>query len=541
MPIRKLMLAALSGLLLTISFPTTDWWVAAWVALVPLLWVVRDSRPREAFGLGLVAGLVHYLTVLFWILNTMTHYGKLSYPAGLGVLVLLSAYMALYVGLFSWAVVVLPGGGRARRWLLAPAAWVALELARGHALGGFPWANLGYSQYTVLPIIQIADLTGVYGVAFLIVLVNSTVVELLENLTLAGRIGPVSYQPALSNLRLMACTGIALAVALGYGAVSLARPERTVPPEARELHFALLQGNIAQDLKWDKKFQRETLNFYKVLASEVSQLPPPKPDLIVWPETAAPFYFEQDGPMLEELEELARTTKAYHLVGAPAYERVDGEVASYNRAYLVDPTGRTVGHYDKMHLVPFGEYVPLSSLLFFVRQMAEGIGMFYSGDEHTVFEMPKGRFGTLICFEVIFPNLVRKFVKGGAQFLVNITNDAWFGRSAASYQHLSMATFRAVENRVPLIRAANTGITAVVDPFGRIRQSTDLFVRTYIKGNIPVVKEPGTFYTAVGDLFAYLCVVVVLAIAGLGISRPRRARSRSSAVTSFSMGGYEDR
>lgn len=535
-----MIVAALSGLMLTLAFPTFDLWVLAWVALVPLLWILRDARPKEAFALGWTAGLVHYVTVLFWIMNTMTRYGKLSYLSSFAVLVLLAAYLAIYVALFALAVVVLPRGDRALRWLVTPAAWVVVELARAHALSGFPWANLGYSQYSVLPVIQIADITGVYGVAFAVVLVNATVLEFLENITLASRIGPVRQEPAVGNLRLFLCTGLALALIVGYGAWSLARPERTVPPEAGELRFALLQGNIPQDAKWDKKFQRETVNLYKVLASEVSKRPGPRPKLIVWPETAAPFYFEHDGPLLEQLQQVARKTKAYHLVGAPAFEKVNDKIASYNRAYLLDPNGRTVGHYDKMHLVPFGEYVPFSSLLFFVGQMAEGIGAFYAGDEHTIFEIPQGRFGTLICFEVIFPRLVRKFVKGGAQFLVNITNDAWFGRSSASYQHLSMTVFRAVENRVPLIRAANTGITAVVDPFGRINKATDIFVRTYVTGAIPVVKEPGGIYTAVGDVFAYLCLVVMLVVGGLGIFRPKRSRSQTMVVSSLSLGGYED-
>jgi apolipoprotein N-acyltransferase len=541
MPTRKLILAALSGGLLSVAFPTTGIWLIAWVALVPLLWVLKDARPREALLIGWVAGLVHFLTVLFWMMNTLTRYGGLSYPLSFGVLVLLSAYLALYVAVFAWAVVALPGGDRSLRWLVTPCAWVTVELARAHALGGFPWANLGYTQYSVLPIIQIADITGVYGVAFLVVLLNSTAFELLENLSLARRIGPVRHPTTVGNLRLLVSTGLVLTLVLGYGAWTLSRPERTVQPDSAELPFALLQGNIPQDIKWSKKFQQETVNLYAVLAGEVSRAPGPTPKLIVWPETAAPFYFEDDGPLLKQVQDLARQTKAYHLVGAPAYEKLDGEIVSYNRAYLIDPDGRMVGHYDKIHLVPFGEYVPFSSVLFFVGQMAQGIGTFYAGDEYTVFEIPQGRFGTLICFEVIFPNLVRKFVKGGAQFLVNITNDAWFGRSAASSQHLSMAAFRAVENRVPLIRAANTGITAVVDPFGRIRESTDLFVRTYVTDTIAVKSEAWAVYSAVGDLFAYLCVVAVLVVAGFGAVRPRRHRGQSVVISSISLGGYEDR
>ena len=538
MSTNKLLLAAASGGMLTAAFPSSNLWVVAWVALVPLLWALRHVRPTEALKLGGLAGLIHYSTVLFWVMNTMTRYGKLSWPASLGVLVLLAGYLACYVALFAWAVVVLAGGQRALRWLLAPLAWVAAELARAHALSGFPWANLGYSQFSVLPVIQIADITGVYGVAFLIVLVNATIVELFENLAGSGAIGLVRRSPAPSNVRLILSASLAVALALGYGWAVLARPERTVPPETPKLRFALLQGNIPQDLKWDTASQQETVNLYSVLVSEVSR-GPAAPQLIVWPETAAPFYFEQDGALQEKVRSIVRRTKVYHLVGAPAYEKIDGGVAYYNRAYLLGPEGATLDHYDKIHLVPFGEYVPLSSVLFFVRRLAEGIGTFYAGERHTVFDIPQGRFGTLICFEVIFPNLVRQFVKGGAQFLVNITNDAWFGRSAASAQHLSMAVFRAVENRVPLIRAANTGITAVIDPFGRVVQATDLFVRTHVTETIPVVAEPGALYTRIGDLFAYACSFGLILVAVVGRLRSRPGRGPTIISSDLSLDEYK--
>jgi apolipoprotein N-acyltransferase len=499
----------------------------AWVGLVPLLWALRDSRPREAFLLGWVAGLVHFTSLLYWIIQTMTNYGGLSWPLSLGVLLLLASYLALYVGLFGLVLKAASRGSRHLRWALAPPVWVAVELARAHALTGFPWANLGYSQYGFLPIIQVADLTGVYGVAFLIVLVNASLVELAENL--AGRLA-LARKPTLGSLKVASVTGLALALSLGYGLFVLARPERTVPAETPSLRFALLQGNIPQDLKWDEAYQQETMNLYEVLVAEVSGSGEP-PEFIVWPETATPFYLQQDGPLREQLVAMVRRSGTYHLIGSPAFERLDSAVAYYNRAYLVGPDGRLLDYYDKIHLVPFGEYVPLSSVLFFVRRLAYGVGDFYSGQRYTVFTIPKGRFGALICFEVIFPSLVRQFVLRGAQFLVNITNDAWFGRTAASAQHLSMAVFRAVENRVALIRAANTGITAAIDPFGRIVDSTGLFVRTYITGSIPVVRSPGSLYTRLGDLFAFGCVGAVVLAAGLGAGRPSWRRKTGDVLS----------
>ena len=189
----------------------------------------------------------------------------------------------------------------------------------------------------------------------------------------------------------------------------------------------------------------------------------------------------------------------------------------YNSAYLVGPDTTVLGRYDKIHLVPFGEYIPLRHLLFFLDKLVAGIGDFRSGEAYTVMAIPQGRFAVLICFEGIFPDLVRHFVRHGAQFLVNITNDAWFGYSPASYQHLSMVVFRAVENRLPIVRAANTGISAVIDSTGRLSQQTDLFVRTWIKARITPAAGATTFYTRWGDLFAYGCVLVTAVSLGWGM------------------------
>jgi apolipoprotein N-acyltransferase len=283
-------------------------------------------------------------------------------------------------------------------------------------------------------------------------------------------------------------------------------------PANAGMKVALVQGNIEQGLKWDKAYREQTLKVYWDLTQKYAK---DKPDLIVWPETAAPFFFSREKAFQKYILDLAAEVGTPLLVGAPSVVRVGREFRLRNSAFQVTPEKRVDGDYHKMHLVPYGEFVPLKRFFPFIQKMVTGIGDFLPGETRTVFPHPKAPFGVLICYEVIFPNEVRQVVRDGAKLLVNITNDAWFGRSAAAYQHLAMTALRAVENRVPLIRAANTGITAVVDPSGQIREATDLFVRTGVVTNVypgPPSRLGKTFYTKFGDIFAYLCVAVTLLI-----------------------------
>jgi apolipoprotein N-acyltransferase len=281
---------------------------------------------------------------------------------------------------------------------------------------------------------------------------------------------------------------------------------------------ALVQGNVAQDHKWDPAFQDDTTARYRELTLAAAG---ERPALIVWPETATPFFFQEPGRYRQDLLALAREANAWVLFGSPAFRRAaHGGFDELNRAYLVSPAGLEVDSYDKIQLVPFGEYVPFRRVFFFVDQIVHAIGTIVPGVVPTVFEMPGARFGVLICYEGIFPGLTREFVAGGADFLVNVTNDAWYGRTSAPRQHLAHATLRAVENRVPLVRAANTGISAVIDPDGRIRWEGPLFEALWHADHIawPGVR---TFYAEHGDVFVYACVFASLAAFGYGAWRAR--------------------
>jgi apolipoprotein N-acyltransferase len=428
-------------------------------------------------------------------------------------LLLLAAYLALFPA--CWAVGVAcarRAGSGAAVWLGA-ALWVALELLRGHAFSGFPWALAGYSQAPLLPLIQVAEWAGVYGVSFLIILVNLGVAEVVH----AARAGSAWRRPVL-HLALLAAL---VAAAAGAGEArrrGIAQRMR----EQRPLQVALVQGNIPQDVKWSPEFVVGSLQKHLALTADASES---DPDLILWPEASVTFYFQEEEALDALVFQTADAAGAPIFFGASAREAAGDGARFYNSAFLVLPGGRVGGRYDKIHLVPFGEYVPFRRWLPFLPRVATGIagGDFTPGRSAEILALDGQAFGALICYEAIFPALSRALVRRGAGFLVNITNDAWFGRSGAPGQHLQMAIFRAVENRIGLGRAANTGYSALIQPTGEVTVRTGLFTTVQRVGPLsPRVAE--TFYTQRGDVFAWGC-------AGLGVlaflaGRRRRARSR---------------
>jgi len=501
-------LALLSGLLLALSFPRWELLPLAWFAFIPLFFAVRNESPARSFLIGWIAGLIYFSGTLSWVTISMTQYGKIPLPISYLLMLLLVAYCALYLGLFAaGARYALQRTNRSALFFV-PVLWVALEYTRGHLLSGFPWSALAYSQYRFLPLIQIADLASIYGIGFLIVLVN---------IGLFGIIRRGWTDRRIAWRELIVAGGLFL-LSLGYGLYRLDQPMGA----EKNLTVAVVQGNIEQDQKWDARIRDETVQKYKRLSLASVQQGGSRPELIVWPESAAPFFFQTEAALRNELLKLAEEGKFYLLFGSPAFDPApSGKISLLNSAYLLSPSASVVGRYDKIHLVPFGEYVPLSSILFFVNKLVEGIGEFIPGREATVMEVAGTRIGTVICFEVIFPEVVRRFAQNGASVMTTMTNDAWFGDSAAPYQHFSMVIFRAIENRVPFARAANTGISGFIDAHGRILQQSPLFVEAALTESLhPGIRR--TLYTAYGDLFAIGCVIIAVGFVLFAMREKRR-------------------
>ena len=293
-------------------------------------------------------------------------------------------------------------------------------------------------------------------------------------------------------------------------------------PSEHTLHVGIAQGNVAQDRKWDPDYQETTIARYEQLTRRLAE---DGVDLVVWPEAAVPFFFQSDVTYRGRLLDLSQKTKTPILFGSPAFRPRGGAVTLFNRTYLLSPQATVIDHYDKMILTPFGEYVPFQDgLFFFVQKMVEGIGDFAPGSRPTVFTLPFGTFSVLVCYEGVFPELARDFVRRGAALLVNVTNDAWFGETSAPYQHLVMEAMRAVENRVPLVRAANTGISAIVDIDGRITARTELSETAHLAGRLAWPRVT-TVYTRYGDWFVFVCLGSLPLVLGFVYVTSRRARN----------------
>lgn len=494
----RYLLALISGGMLALSFPRPGISLLAWFAFVPLFVAAAGASPKVGFKLGFTAGCAAYAGILYWINIVMMSYGKLHWSVSGVLYLVLAGYLALYPGLVLWLARRL----EIRRISLLcsfPLLWVGGELIRSYVLTGFPWANLGYSQYRTLPLIQISDLTGVYGVSFLVAFANVIFYRIWVSMRHRG--APYPVRGLVVMLALLTAT-------LVYGVTALTKVEQGTPQRV-----LMVQGNIPQDVKWDPAFQESTVQTYERLTRKGCRS---AGTLVVWPESALPFYLQGEPAYAARVKALAAELKSCLVTGSPALEKEGDMVRYLNSAFLISPEGAVAGRSDKLHLVPFGEYVPLASLFPFVNKLVAGIGDFSPGKAALPLETGAGKIGVLVCFEGIFPEVARAYVRGGAGMLVNITNDAWFGRSSAPYQHLSMTVFRAVENRVPLVRAANSGISSVIDSKGHIRGMTPLFEEATLSAEVRQ-GSGSTFYNRHGDLFALLCLGagILLGVAGL--------------------------
>ena len=493
------LLVLLSAALQVLSFPLPGLYVLSWISIAPLLVALfhandpdtlqlDESRkllpagPWQGFLLAYACGVLWYMGTCYWVYDTMHQYGGLSVPVALFVLLLFALYLGLYHGLFGLLVSVFARKDIGNRLALvfAPFLWVAIELARTR-VSGFPWDLLGITQVDNIPLTRIATATGVYGLSFEILLVNVAVASAF--LMHRRRRKPL--------------------IVASIGALVLLQAGRwlTLPPAPTDHSAVLLQQNLSSGGadSWTDDQMRTALVEFSTLSVNSKQ----HPDLIVWPESPAPF-LTNDAAFREPISNLARQANTWLVIGSIG---VDNPHTIFNSASLISPTGAWTARYSKMHLVPFGEYVPFASVFSFASGLTQAVGNFTPGILHEPLQAGDQKLGVFICYESIFPNEVRQLANHGADVLVNISNDGWYGDSGAWAQHLNQARMRAIENNRWLLRDTNTGLTASIDPYGRVVARLDRKIRAASVAPYSLTKVT-TFYSRHGDWFAFLCAII---------------------------------
>lgn len=513
------LLVVLSSLLQILIFPLPGLYVLSWVAFAPLIVALLRARPAgalevdgavnlqaatpgQAFLLGYTSGILWFAGTCYWIYDTMHEHGGLSVAAAALALFLFCLYLGLYHGLFGLLVGLAAGPGRDnRRALIAvPFLWVAVELARTRVTG-FPWDLLGTAQVDNISLSRITMWTGVYGISFEIMLVNVAVAAAF-------------LVPRKKRNTLLLAAVVAAAVLQAGRLVD-------APALAGDRAALLVQENIPVDENWAREAFEGTLRELTDLsekaevssssASNATESAHGKADLIVWPESPAPF-FTSDPLFRDPVSEMARATRSWVVTGAIGSRPVFSEPRSaspevFNSAALVSPTGEWTARYDKVHLVPFGEYLPFPKLFAFAGGLTKEVGEFKAGTSRAPLEAGSMPLGIFICYESVFPDEVRQFANNGAQVFVNISNDGWYGDSGAYAQHLNQTRMRAIENNRWILSATDTGVTASIDPYGRTvarlpRKERGALVAPYALTSVT------TFYTRHGDWFAWLCAII---------------------------------
>lgn len=501
--------AAVAGILSALPFvwSYSEWMAAlAWVSLIPLVLASRDKPWRRGF----IAGVCFFTPVLYWLNHVMVEYGGLHPFAALGLYLLLVVYLAMFWGASCWCSMRIVHRCKLPLPLVFPLVWIGFEFLRSQLLTGFPWGSIVYSQAALPLLVQSVDIGGIWMPMFVLILFNcamSTALRILWNKSVATDLKSTKLQ--------WLPVGIAVCMFVlnaGYGYYvqypgEQGKGKAEIPSDAeaqkQSLNVALIQANIDQHDKWLRSNRARTLNLYTEMSRKNSAA-----DLIVWPESATPFYYAEGSRYANAVEALVRHLDVNLLFGSPARIQTSNGYAYHNSAYLLNSEGENVGRTDKVHLVPFGEYVPLKTLLSFVDKMAAGVGDFRPGNLKLL-PVAGHEAGVLICYEAIFPQLARTQVAMGAALLFNLTNDAWFGKTPAPHQHLQMARFRAMENRRWLARCANTGVSALIDPRGRLHSPTQTFEAGAVSGRM-TLRHDLTLYTRYGDVLAWIALVALV-------------------------------
>ena len=526
-------LACVSGVLQILIFPRPAIYILSWVALAPLIYAILQCREQDAtlalaegghffapatawqgFLLGYVCGIIWYLGNCYWIYHVMHFYGGVGVALSVVLLVMFALYLGLYHGLFGLLLALIAArrnGFSLRALVFTPFAWVAVELARTY-ITGFPWDLLGTTQIDNIPLSRIATVTGVYGIAFEIVLVNTAVAA--------------AFLVPRERRKVLLIAALAAAITLHAG--KLMHP----PPLPVSYGATLVQADvpILDSGEWTLEYLTQTLESLQALSMRPERARPGTPGLILWPESPAPF-FVTDLHLRHTLAEIARNTDSYIIAGSMGIEHAgerERRPDIFNSAAVIAPSGAWTSRYDKIHLVPFGEYVPFEKLFGFAGGLTQQIGTFARGSSRAPLEVGDVRAGGFICYESIFPNDVRQFAKNGAEFLVNISNDGWYGEGGAPWQHLNQARMRSVENHRWLLRDTNTGITAVIDPYGRVVAEAPRNVRTQLQAAFSA-ETTITFYTRHGDWFPLVCAIITVVGLLLRVIAPD-ASAQSQAV-----------
>jgi len=464
------------------------------VCLAPFLALAVPARSaRQAAWRGWIAGTAGNVPLYYWIAYTIAVQGKLGWALGALAAFLVSAYVGAYFSVAAAAAHRLEARFGERGLWLFPAVWTGVEMARAHLFSGFPWMLLGYSLAGSATMRQAADLAGDHGLSFLLALTGVSV--FLAGERLSGGFSARAAIPLIPG-------GAALLFLVLYGRAGTAVPAAPAAPDP-EVKVAIAQGGIDQSVKWEPGNQAATLEVYGELTRKAGEA---GAQVVVWPETAAPFFYGWEGELSRRLDAIVAKEGVPVIFGAPWYDPAGGG-KFYNSVFHMDARGVVLERYDKRHLVPFGEYVPLRSVLFFLTKLTQGEEDFSSGTGPALFRVGGRLVAASVCYEALFPSLVREGVRGGAAWLVNVTNDAWFGDTVAPHQHLAMARMRCVEFRRPMVRAANSGISAVIGRDGGIDASLGLFRRgVLIAGVRPATGE--TVYAKTGEIFGISCSIL---------------------------------
>ena len=457
---------------------------------------------------------MYFSGTLYWITRVMVMYGDLQTWVAVLVNAALVAYLALFPAIFAVATRRLVAVHGRRALAAAPVVWIATELGRTHLFTGFPWVLLGYSQTTVLPVAQLGSIFGVYGVSMLVAAVSTAVVMTVENAkratTGAKAFGPVAAAVAV----------VMTVAAWGARRVTASDMTRSGDP----IRVGLIQGNVSLEERSDVAKQPSIFESYIRMSRQAIA---EGAELVVWPESATPYRFEDDPVAAARIRTLAQQARVPILLGSDQVTAAQKGIPTkyFNSAFLVRADGTTGGAYRKMHLVPFGEYVPAKQIFFFAAPLVEAVSDFSAGDEPTLLPIGRHNVSTAICYEVVYPDLVRQFVVGGSELLTTITNDAWFGATSAPYQHFEQASMRAIEEGRYLVRSANTGVSGIVDPYGRVLEKTAIFQPAVLVGDARFL-QTSTFYARHGDVLPYASVVATVALLFASI-RPPVTRSRT--------------